>query len=251
MLAEAVSWLGIFLECVLLFRGVRSRLFSAFPIFYSYLAFVLIQSFFLLAVMHTAGYALLYWESQSLALIIGSLVIFEIYRVGLRQYAGTAKIARNLLSLVFALTISKVIVNQWNSGTVWGLAATTAELERNLRIVQACALLALVIALLLYRIPIGRHLKGILTGYGLFVVSCVIQLSLLSYLGVSFQKTWTYLQPFSYVIFLVIWTVALWSPVKQEIIEPSEPPTDGYSRLAQSTQQDLEKIRLGLGKAVR
>jgi hypothetical protein len=251
MLAQTLAWLGIFLECLLLFRGVRSRVLTRFPIFYGYIFFVLLQTLFLLAVQRTTSYALLYWESQALALAIGSLVIFEIYRVGLRRYPGTAKIARNLLFLVFALTIAKVIVNQGNSGTVWGLAGTTAELERNLRIVQACSLSALVVALLLYRIPIGRHLKGILIGYGLFVVSSVIQLSLLSNLGTSFQKVWTYLQPISYLIFLVIWTAALWSPVGEEATEPAELLPHGYSRLAQKTQDDLEKIRLGLGKAVR
>jgi hypothetical protein len=152
--------------------------------------------------------------------------------------------------LVFALTIAKVIVNQWN-GTVWGLAQTTADLERNLRIVQACSLLALVVALLLYRVPVNRHLKGILTGYGLFVVSSVVQLSLLSYLGLPFQKVWGYLQPISYLVFLVIWTVALWSPVAEEVPEAAELPPGGYSRLVRKTEEDLEKIRMGFDKAAR
>ena len=250
-LAQTLSWIGLFLECLLLYRGTRSRLLARFPIFYAYISVVLLQSILLTVTQTSTRYPEYYWGSQIVALVVGSLVIFEVYRVGLRQYAGTAKIARKLLFLVFALTLAKVIVNQWNSGKFWGLAATTAELERNLRVVQACALLALVAALLLYRIPVGRHLKGILTGYGLFVVSCVIQLSLRSYLGMSFQKNWNYLQPFTYWIFLTIWIAALWSPVKEDAFEPMELPEDGYSRLAQKTQEDLEKIRLGLGKAVR
>jgi hypothetical protein len=252
MLAQTISWLGVFFECLLLLRGASSHLLTRFPIFYSYIAFVLLQSLFLLALLHwwPTFFAHNYWATQALALVIGSLVIFEVYRIALRWYPGTAKMARNLLFLVFALTIAKVIVNQWN-GPVWGLAQTTADLERNLRIVQTCSLLALVIALLLYRVPVSKHLKGILTGYGLFVVSSVVQLSLLSYLGLPFQKVWGYLQPISYLVFLMIWTVALWSPVAEEVPEAAELPPGGYSRLVRKTEEDLEKIRMGFDKAAR
>jgi hypothetical protein len=252
MVSLGIAWLTIALEVTLLWRGVFVRSFSRFPYFYFYLSFVLVQSLFLLSIMRWwgKGFAAFYWGTQGLALVIGSLVIFEVYRIGLRRFPGTAKMARNLLYLVFALTIAKVLANQWN-GRVWGLEQTTGDMERDFRIVQACSLLALVIALLLYRVHIGRHLKGIITGYGLFVVSSVVQLSLLSYLGASFQKVWHYLQPVSYLVFLTIWTVALWSPVLEEAPEAAELPPGGYSRLARKTEEDLEKIRLGFGKAVR
>jgi hypothetical protein len=252
MASQVIAWLAVALEVVLLWRGVSLRSFSRFPFFYFYIAFVLVQSLYLFSVLHwhEASYAQAYWGMCALALVVGSLVIFEVYRIGLRRFPGTAKMARNLLYLVFALTIAKVLANQWN-GRVWGLAQTTADLQRDLRIVQACSLLALVAALLLYRVPVGRHLKGIITGYGLFVVSSVVQLSLLSYLGASFQKIWYYLQPVSYLVFLTIWTATLWSPVVEEAPEAAELPPGGYSRLARKTEEDLEKIRLGFGKAVR
>jgi hypothetical protein len=252
MASLVIAWLTVALEVTLLWRGVSVRSISRFPYFYFYIAFVLVQSLFLLSILQwwSKGFATFYWGTQGLALIIGSLVIFEIYRIGLRRFPGTAKMARNLLYLVFALTTAKVLANQWN-GRLWGLAQTTADLERDLRIVQACSLFALVIALLLYRVQIGRHLKGIITGYGLFVVSSIVQLSLLSYLGASFQKVWYYLQPVSYLVFLLIWTAALWSPAQEEAPEAAELPPGGYSRLARKTEEDLEKIRLGFGKAVR
>jgi hypothetical protein len=252
MFSLVIAWLTVALEILILWRGVSLGSLPRFPYFYSYIAFVLLQSLFLFAVLHwwATKYARYYWELQVPALVFGSLVIFEIYRIGLRRFPGTAKMARNLLYLVFALTIAKVIANQWN-GAQWGLAQTTADLDRDLRIVQACSLLALLIALLLYQVRIGRHLKGIITGYGLFVASSVVQLSLLSYLGSSFHKIWHYLQPMSYLVFLVIWTAALWSPVPEEAQEAAELPPGGYSRLTRKTEEDLEKIRMGFGKAVR
>jgi hypothetical protein len=252
MISQVIAWLAIPIEILILWRGASAGSIFRFPFFYSYIAFVLLQSLFLFAVLRwwATSYAQNYWAMEALALVIGSLVIFEVYRIGLRQYPGTAKMARNLLFLIFVLTVAKVIVNQWN-GSVWGLAQTTADLERNLRVVQACSLLALVVALWLYQVPVGRNLKGILTGYGFFVISSVVQLSLLSYLGASFQKVWFYLQPVSYLVFLVIWMVALWSPGTEAVPEAAELGPGEYSRLAQKTQQDLEKIRLGFGKAVR
>lgn len=252
MVSQVIAWLAVAFEILILWRGASLRSLSRFPFFYSYISFVLLQSLYLFAVLQwrATSYAQNYWAMEALALLVGSLVIFEVYRIALRRYAGTAKMARNLLFLVFALTIAKVIVNQWN-GALWGLAETTADLERNLRIVQACSLLALVAALLLYRVPVSKHLKGILAGYGLFVVSSVVQLSLLSYLGLPFQRVWSYLQPISYLVFLMIWTMALWSRVAEELPEAAELPPGGYSRLARKTEEDLEKIRLGFGKSVR
>jgi hypothetical protein len=252
MLIFGVWWAGIILELLLLLRGVRGKFFLRLPVFFSYILFVLTQSVLLYAVYHWAPqqYGTGYWICQFLAILIGSAVVFEIYRVALHSYPGTSRMARNALFFVFALTIAKVLVYQSN-GTLSWLISAPAELERNLRVVQAFAILAIVCVLLLYAIPCNRNLKGILLGYGLFVGSSVFELSLLSHFGDSFKTVWAYMHTFSYLFFLMIWLVALWSPASEPLPKPVENVPESYSELTSDTQAELSKLRLGFRKAAR
>jgi hypothetical protein len=253
MLTQIIWWAGVILEVVLLWRAARGRLLRRFPVFYTYILFVLVETLFLFGVYHGAPgrYAISYWVCQFGALILGSLVLLEVCRVALRQYPGAARVTRNLLLFVFCLALAKAIVNQ-SFGAVWWPAATTAELERNLRVVQACALLAIFVALIFYDIPRDRNWKGILAGYGLFVALSIAQLSLLTHLGTSFHRLWSYIEPFSYLTVLVIWTVCLWSPARERsrALGPEVARLD-HGDLVSRTKEHLQDIRIGLPGTTR
>lgn len=252
MLILCIWWAGILLELLLLVRGVQGKLLSRYPLFYSYLGFVFLQSIVLFAIREWGSYSSFksaYWICQYIALLAGSLVVFEICRIALRLYPGTSKMARNALLFVFALAIAKVIVYQSN-GTLKWLATVPTELERNVRIVQVFAVLAITCVLLLYAIPCSRHLKGILLGYGLLVSSSVFDLTLLSHFGDSFKMVWTYVQISSYLVFLCIWLYALWSPVP-EPLPSTVPAAEDYSRISAGTHKELAKLRFDLRKAAR
>jgi hypothetical protein len=253
MLTQIMWWIGLLLEFLVLFRGVHSKLIFRFPFFYTYLTFVWLQSIALFVVYRTfpEQYADAYWYCDFVAVFLGSLIIFEFYRVALKVYPGTARIARNLLLFVFALTFAKVLVNH-SFGSVYWPATTTAELECNLRIVQGFALLAIAVVLLVYSIPRNRNLNGILVGYGLFVANAIVQLSLVSHLGAWFQKLFWYTQPVAYLLVLGIWAVALWSPAP----EPVSPGAalnmaDPHPSLVARAEQELQRANLGFRGAFR
>lgn len=254
MLTPIILWSGVVLELILIVRGVQAKLLSRFPWFYSYVAFVLLESVSLSTLYQSAPqlYARLYWICEFVALVFGSLVLFEIYRIALRPYPGTARIARNLLYFVFALAFAKVLVNQ-SYGSVWWPAATFEELERNLRVVQGFAILAIIAVLIAYSIPCSRNLKGIIAGYGLFVANSIVQLSLLSHLGTWFHNLLLYLQPFSYLVVLCIWTVALWSPATEPISPGAtlDRAVEDHPSLVARTKEDLQAVDLGLPGAFR
>ena len=251
MLILCIWWAGIILEFVLLLRGVQGRLLRRFPFFFSYILFVFLQTILLYCVHQwsRASYPVVYWTCQYIALFVGSLIVFEIYRLALHSYPGTSRMARNALLFIFALAVAKVFVYQSN-GTLSWLAHAPTELERNVRVVQAFSILAIVCVLLIYAIPCSRHLKGILAGYGLMVATSVFDLSLLSHFGDSFKKIWVFAQISSYLFFLMIWLYAVWSPVPEPVHRP-EPPPEDYSRIASDTQKELAKLQFGFRKAER
>ena len=252
MLTTAIWLAGISLESLLLFRGLQVRLVRRFPIFYFYILFVIADEILRFSAYrwYPKHYAQVYWPTQFLGLFIGSAVIFEIYRVGLIRFPGTARMTRYVLLLVFGAVVAKALTNASDGLLSW-LAGTSVELERNLRTVQALAILTLVALFLWYAIPFGRNLKGILLGYGLFIATSLVQFALWYYSIGNVEGFWPYAQPLAYVLVLAVWVGALWSadPVPQ--IEPPVQLEKDYQILAASTRNQLQRALAFLGWAAR
>jgi hypothetical protein len=247
MVTWIIWWSGILLEAVLLVRGARQHLLSRYTIFYSYVLFVFVQEFVRLSAYRwfPRDYSVVYWTTEFVGLVIGAAVVFEIYKVALRCFPGTARMARNLLLLVFAAVFAKALVAVPVSLGSW-FTQPFEYLERDLRIVQGLAILALVSLFVWYVIPFGRNLKGILTGYSVFVAMSVVQLTLLPYLPPYIRQLWSYLQPISYLLVLVFWTCSLWS--EHVVSEPrsSMQLENDYESLVASTRGRLRRLRARL-----
>jgi hypothetical protein len=248
MLSQAIWWIAITLEGLLLIRGLRGQLFSKHPVFYAYIAFVLSQSFVRLFVYYhfeLEFYRYVYWLTEFLGVAIGCGVLFEIYRVGLWAYPGTARMARKVLLLVSFMAIAKGLIAA-ASHPGWWAEATVTEIEQALRVVQALAVTALVILFLAYAIHFGTNLRGILLGYSLFVDARIVCLPFLPIKGHNF---WFYAYSASYPLVLSIWVAHLWSyspePKQESHLEQD------YQRIAAATRLRLSAVRGYLGRAVR
>lgn len=252
MLGLIIWCSGIVLESFLLVRGLQVKLWARFPAFYTYILFVWLQSLLRFSIFHSRPqfYRPVYWITEGLGVLIGCAVVFEIYRVGLAAYPGTARMARNLLGLVFVLASTRALVGAWNDPR-WWLISTTIDLERLLRTVQSFAILALVVLFLFYAIPFGRNLRGILLGYGVFVGLSVIQLTFVADSGSRFHKFWSYASPGSYFIVLGLWMVHLWSYLPSPEPRGAVRLEEQYQKVAGATVQRLREARGYLAKAVR
>lgn len=249
MLGRALWIAGIVLELVLLARSIRTKLFSKYPIFYSYVLFVLLQSItrFLVYRWYPQSYLEVYWYTEFIGVVVGSGLLFEIYWKGLAPYPGTARVARNVLALTFVFAIGKAIAGAVR-GHLWWPAQTTAELERNLRAVQAVYILALVILLLAYSIPLGRNLRGLVAGYALFISASLVNLAALAYLGRGTESLLAYSQQVLYDLVLCIWTVSLWEISSHPALGPSRETAPLYTDAEQETRERLKHTRLFFGK---
>ena len=252
MLRQVIWYVCVFFEALVVFRGGRSGLFRRYPVFYTYLLSVVLVELlrFFAFQWYPAAYGRLYWDTQFLSLVIGCGVVFEIYRAGLKDFPGTARMARNVLVLVFAMVFAKALVMSADA-TSWWAALTAMKLERDLRIVQAAALVALSVVFLIYAIPLSKNLKGILVGYGIFLGTSVLQLTVMVQMGEVFRGPWDYLRSTAYFGVLLIWAGALWS--YQEAPKAAHAITldEDYNMLVASTRRRFQKTRLALGKVVR
>ena len=158
--------------------------------------------------------------------------------------------ARNVLAFLFILAFTRIFVKAWNSPN-WIPGRTTLETERDLRIVQLALLIGLVGLFASYAIPLGRNLKGIIYGYGLFTATSVAHLTLRDYLGDGFQRAWQYIQPICYLVVLVVWCLTLWSyaPIPQPTNEPRLEAD--YESLVAATKRKVRSARSYVLRAMR
>jgi len=222
MLTLSIWLCSILLEVLLLFRGFRTKLVRKYPLFYSYILFVLLESlvrFFVYNRRHSL-YDTVYWITQFLAVAIGCVVVFDIFRMVLAEYPGTARPARNVLLFVFAMAVVKALVNISSGASFFG--QTSVELERNLRLVQAAAIFGIAVLSFFYAIPFGKNARGIVVGYGLFLCASVVQLTWVSYFGQRSREIWLYTQPAIYLLALLVWMGSLWSYHTAPALDPPD-----------------------------
>jgi len=235
-----------------LVRGLRAKLIGRFPLFYSYLLVVLIQDvirFITTTWYSQEAYANVYWSTQWVSVVMGSILLFEIYQLALQDHPGTARVARNLLGVAFFGVLVRALLTVHL--TLPSMLAGYVELERELRFVQSVAVLVLIVVFLWYTIPLGRNLGAIFLGYGVFVALSVLQLTVVSHFQLKAQTFWNIAQPVTYVAVVVLWVVKLWSADPATEKSRSRITKGDYDDLAKATGRSLEEARSRLGSAVR
>ena len=252
MFTQLLWWFPNALEGLLLIQAIKGGFFRRYPIFYSYLSYVFLESNLRLCIyMFKPGfYPKFYWYTQFLSVFLGYGVIWEIFRQALSQYPGAARMARNVLSAIFVAVVSKIFLNAL-TGPVWSPARTTAELERNLRTVQAILLFTIVGLLAYYAIPAGRNLKGMILGYGFFIGARIVNLTVRSHLGDQSQLWWQYVPATTYSATLLIWCSTLWSYQANPQPESEVDVERDYELLAARTTRLLVRMRALLVRAMR
>jgi hypothetical protein len=252
MLTLAIWWLAMFLEGTILFRGAARKMAPKYPLFYAYLAVVLAVDLARYSVLRfqPSAWTTFYWSTQLLSVFVGYAVILEILKQALDPYRGAERVCRYLVLGVFAAVFAFVGFRSI-AGSNWSPAATTLEFERDLRAVQVLVLMAILFVIFYFRIAIGRNLKGIILGYGLFIGMSVMNLALRSYVGIRFDAIWELVMSYSYVASLVVWTVALWTYQPNPGVDSSPRSGPDYDGLASSTRGALDAMRSHLGRGAR
>lgn len=248
----AVWWIAMFLEGAILCRSLFTKMALKYPLFYTYVAVVLAVDLarFIVYTLHPSAWTMFYWSTQFVSVLVGYAVILEILKQALDPYRGAERFGRYLVLGIFALTFAFVAFRSATRPN-WSPAATTVELERDLRAVQVVVLMAILAVIFYFRIVIGRNLKGIIVGYGFFIGINVTNLAFRSYIGSGYHPVWEFVKSYSYVASLIVWAVALWSyqPNPGTDSQPRSGP--GYHNLASETRGALDSMRSHLGRAAR
>jgi hypothetical protein len=76
-------------------------------------------------------------------------------------------------------------------------------------------------------------------------------LALRSYIGPAFNSTWTFIQPFAYMVSIVIWLATMWSYHPNPVPDSGIRLEEDYEALAARTQYMMGAMRAHLVKVPR
>ena len=201
-----IFFLGLLLEILILWRGLRQRLSRHYAYFYVYLGYVFATALAQFLVFHfrMSAYAMTYWISAGGAVLLRFSVIWEVFRQTFLSAVAARRVVGHALSVVLVSLTAALFFGSDSTGLFF------AELERKAGFVQAALLMATLLLARYYATPLGRNIWGMALGLGLYLSVSVMNFAALE-LVKSFFSYWRFVVPLSFIGMLGVWTWALWS----------------------------------------
>jgi len=242
----------IVLGAAILFRGLRAGLQKRYPFFYCYIECLLLIEVlrFLCLSLTPTLYGAFYWQTELVRIIGSYAVIFEIFKRALRHNPGVARIAQQLLLVVFVVAFSYAASDLLHGGS-GSVPRATADLGRYLLYVEGAVLFVMLWLFGHYRISFGGNLLGLTVGYSFVVALDVVNLAFLSTPGKESSVGLRKLIPLTHLITLVIWCASLWSS-QPEPLPPAESTIDrDYAFLTAKTRAALARLSTRVERTLR
>ncbi len=198
--------LGLLLEVLILWRGIRARLWRHYPFFYVYLGFVFVRSvpLFVLGELQFSAYPITYWLSNAVSDLLRFFVVWEVFRQAFVSSPVVRRVVGQVLMILLTGLTAVLFVGSKNPGLFF------ADLERKTGLAQAALLAATVLLARYYSLSLGRNIWGLALGFGVYLSVSIMNFSMLE-LTKSFFPYWRFIRPLSFIGMLGVWTWALWS----------------------------------------
>jgi len=247
ILSFTIAILALVLEANLLLRARLARILGRYPLFYSYISYLLTASLAVLTVYYrfpkqyrTVAWFILMvmWVAEFAVLLEVSDHIFEPYppirRLGRLLTAGVCTI------FFFAFILPSLLGHQ-------SRMVVFLEFSRSAFLTKAALIVALLAATRLYQLPLGKNISGMLLGFSVYLAINVANLALVERFTRVYAEIYAVVGPSSYLVALTIWNVALWRyepgilarrRLHDGVEAISERPSDRLGRL------DAELMRL-------
>jgi len=231
---------------LLIFLFVKGN-FRKIPYFTAYVALNICQAGFVLFLYSPWGpeshtTLALAWASESLTLFAQALATFDILGVTLRPYQGIWGLGWRALTVVSGIVVILVTLA---TRSHWAYAQWF-ELNRGYHLTFASAVIACLLLVRYYSIPVPTAYKMILGGFCFY--SCteiLINTILQAFLHKSFevyQPIWQASRMIAFIVVQVIWTVALRKPLPVEKAQAASLTDSTYQQLSPEINEQLRQL---------
>lgn len=215
---EILAFLPLILQGAMVFVMIRRKLISIFPFFFSYTAVIESTCFVLIFLPYNhRAYSLVYWMSETLAILLGFAVIFEILRHILPLSSSLIVLLNVVLVLAAwaALIAIVILVGAKPSGQTDWLLDDIVLAERCLRFLQT-SLVIVVIALMSVLALTWHHKSvGILAGFGVYSAVTLVVYEFGYHLHLMSISAFQLLNSAGYNVAVLIWAFYILRPPRQ------------------------------------
>jgi hypothetical protein len=206
----AIGITGSVLQIVLLWRGWRCGLFSRFPLFYSYIAYLFFGSTmaFLISQTYPAYYPTFYWRFFLVLVLVEFGVLVEISDHMFNPYPAIRRLGRFLAGCVcgiFSFYIVSALMQRRS------LSVTTFDLFKRVSITKAVIIIVLLTMARYYRLPVGKNVAGLMLGFSVYLGINIANFALAETFGRAvYSGLFAVVTPLSFTVCLLMWTIKVW-----------------------------------------
>jgi|GEM_PF-3741905 len=223
MIGNALFSVGLLFSGALVWRGLKASWWRAYPVVFAY---------FLITFLHAVGgwlvysllpnqYATFRWGMESLYIILGFGLIWQVYAAIPQQYPGVGRIVKLVAQGVAAAVPIMLALAVIVSGP---RPMTLDMVERNFRVLQAGLILVVLGLALYYSIPLSRNLQALTQGYGLYLAVFLVRYT---FWPMKYGGFWQFVMPFAYIGAQLVWLRGLWHYKRPEVDHAVASDADG------------------------
>lgn len=239
---------GVIFESVLIWRAHKGCFISRFPLFYSYIIYILCCTLGVYAVylIRPSEYASAYWFHFLICILVEFAVLLEISDHIFQPYPAVRNLGRALtilISGVLGLTYILPTVLQ-SRGTPRALL----DFALRTSLTKAVILAVLLYAARHFNLKLGRNVGGLMLGFSIYLGVNVANFAGVEHFGELYAGVLWVMSPIAYTLCLLAWTVALWKLAPMPRTDSVRPATGGDS---ETLALELARFNSALSRFLR
>ncbi len=204
---------AILLEGMLLWRLSKHGLASRYPHLTVFVLYRFLGDAILFPINHYKPdwFAVAYWRLEAITLSLQFLVNWEFFRGAFAQRSTLHDIAWKMLLTVELCTLPAIILLSWRqaSSTHYLYLHLSPVVEQYFCLAQAILLLTPATVAWYYRVQLGRNLRGLCLGFGIYLLVRSVNFAGLQVFH-GFVPYWRLLTPMTFIGMIAVWLWAFW-----------------------------------------
>ena len=207
----SLTTLAIVLQLLLIVRAWRGGYLHHFPFFYSYLAYIVCSTLFLLAIhsVRPQLYTPLFWFLSLIAFLAEFAVIVEISDHIFQPFPAIRRLGQLIaFAAIAVLSVVYILPSLWQAKPPGFLIL---DLALRLAVTKILILGILVVIAYRYRLLLGRNTGGLTLGFAAYLGVYIANFAAAETFGRALYAGVLRLAPLlGSVLCLLVWTVAMW-----------------------------------------
>lgn len=212
---------AILLEGLLLWRLSKHGLASRYPHLTVFAIYSLFSDLILWPInsYKPDWFPVAYWRLETISLSLQFLINWEFFRGAFPRRSTLHHIAWKILLAVELCILPAIVVLSWMqaSSIHYVYLHLSPVVEQYACLAQAVLLLTPATVVWYYRIPLGRNLRGLCLGFGVYVLVRSVNFASLQVFG-GFAPYWRLLTPTTFIGMIAVWLWAFWAPSPEQAV---------------------------------